>query len=207
MGLPIIQFPADLLALQEIIWDTRPDAIIETGLAWGGSAVFYASCLNNLGMPDDPTAPRRVYSIEQKVLDGVEKDIDDRLMELLYVESVRIEASSTEPTIAKMLATMTAGKRVMVCLDSRHTPEHVENEMALYADLVAEGCYLVVFDTFVDDMPAALYEGKECRPGNSPRQAVDDFLDKDGRFVVDYRIDNLTQISSNPRGYLRKIRD
>jgi cephalosporin hydroxylase len=122
------------------------------------------------------------------------------------ISSTIIEGSSISPD-TKALLPDTSGRRVMVCLDSRHTADHVSKELELYADLVSVGCYLVVFDTFVDDMQTKLYEGKDCYPGNSPRQAVDAFLAKDDRFVIDARIDRLLQISSNHRGYLKKIKE
>ncbi len=200
MGLPIIQFPQDLIALQHIIWHTQPEAIIETGLAWGGSAAFYGSCLGQT------PGEKLVVSIEKKVLQGVEDDVEIRMPE--NVSSVIIEASSvTEAPLRYMEVLPKFGAmKKMVCLDSRHTKAHVAEELRLYADMVSVGCYLVVFDTFVADMPMELYKDHDCSPLDSPAQAVEEFLARDGRFVVDVRIDRMLQISSNHRGYLKKIK-
>jgi len=200
-GLPIIQFPADLIVLQEIIWATQPQVIIETGLAWGGSAVFYGSCLDRL-----PVSQKVVVSIEKHVLEGVRPAVAERFRKFNALSWIQ-EGSSVDPDLVNRIGDSVAGRKVMVCLDSAHTPEHVGAELALYADLVSVGCYLVVFDTFVERMPPELYEDKDCRPGNCPRQAVDAFLARDKRFVIDSRLDALTQISSNHGGWLKKIRD
>ncbi len=201
MGLPIIQFPADLIALQEIIWDTQPQVIIETGLAWGGSAVFYGSCLGMIKAPD-----KLVVSIEKHVLEGVDAAISDRFLNLNALSWVQ-EGSSVDPDLVNRVAGAISGRRTMVCLDSAHTPEHVEAELELYADLVSVGCYLIVFDTFVEGKPMELYAGKDHYPGHGPRQAVDSFLAKDDRFVIDERLDALAKVSSNHGGWLKKIRD
>lgn len=205
-GLPVIQFPEDLIALQEIIWDTEPDTIIETGLAWGGSAVFYGSCLNQR-----QTWPKcdTVISIEKNILPGVFKDVEERFLDFSDVKWWGIEASSVDPAIVgKVIGgiAMPVTRRIMVCLDSAHTYEHVKAELELWGPLVSVGCYLVVFDTFVRNMPPALYEGKECVPGNDPMGAVADFLKVHPEFEIDATIDRKLMISSNPKGYLRRVK-
>lgn len=199
MGLPIIQFPDDLVALQEIIWQTRPTVIIETGMAHGGSAAFYGSMLSMIG---GPYTMRSVISIEKGVLPGVEHVVRDRLLPL-RVRTIVIEGdSSSEAVLERVKEHVTPQDRVMVCLDSLHTAEHVRKEIELLAPLVTAGCYLVVFDTFVDRRSPSLYEGKTCWPGNSPMDAVRDGVPG---FELDEDISRRFLISSNPNGYFKKV--
>lgn len=200
LGVPIIQFPQDLIALQEIIYDTQPDIIIETGLAWGGSALFYGSCLNNL--PQDRI--RTVYSIEKRFMDGVTEEVLKKAQAFFGVKIRMIQGSSIDPSVLDFIVQSLPGKRVMVCLDSAHSTEHVRKEVEIFSKLVTPGCYMVVFDTFVRNMPSDLYEGHSCNPLDSPRQAVDEFLAANSDFEIDHQIDGKLIISSNPRGFLRR---
>jgi len=198
MGLPIIQFPDDLVALQEIIWRTQPNVIIETGLAHGGSAAFYGSMLSMLSRRHR----RSVISIEKGVLDGVKDAVSERMMDL-NVSSVILEGDSTAPEmLTRVKEHLPPAYRIMVCLDSLHTAEHVRLEIEALGPLVTAGCYLVVFDTFVDRRDPDLYQGKTCWPGNSPMDAVRDGLDG---FELDLDIGRRFLISSNPNGYFRKL--
>jgi cephalosporin hydroxylase len=201
MGLPIIQFPQDCMALQEIIWQTKPDVIIETGLAWGGSHVMYANYLNSLG-PTVNGIHRRVISVEQHILDHVVESIEERYVYFPWVKPSFIEGDSTK--IPKSQLEMS--DKVMVCLDSAHWYEHVRNEIEMYANLVSIGCYLVVFDTFVHNRNPILYKDHSCQPGNDPWKAVENFTNYDDRFVIDTEIDRKLLISSNYNGYLKRIK-
>lgn len=205
MGLPIIQFPQDLMALQEIIWKTQPDNIIETGLAMGGSHAFYASMLNML--PISGLEKRSVISIELKIMPDVIREVDERLEHFVRtkVSSTFIQDDSTSNYVKDYLRKF-KGKRNMVCLDSAHWKAHVEKEIDFYHELVDVGCYLVVFDTFVEHRQPYLYEGHTCSPGNSAMGAVFDFIIKRNDFIIDTEIDRKLLISSNVNGYLKRIK-
>jgi cephalosporin hydroxylase len=198
MGIPIIQFPQDLVALQEIIWTTRPELIVETGIAHGGGLVFYASMLELLG------GDGRVLGI----------DIDIRAHNRQRIEahpmSRRIEmlqGSSTDPEIAGQAAAMAAGKRTMVVLDSNHTHEHVLSELRLYSPLVRAGGYLVVFDTTIEDQPSGFFGDKPWDKGNNPKTAVWEFLRGNDRFAVDKEIESKLLLTVARDGYLRCVKD
>lgn len=199
MGRPIIQTPQDMVALQEVIWKTRPDAIIETGIAHGGSLIMNASFLHLLGG-------------DGKVV-GV--DIDIRAHNRVEIEKhpmagriTLIEGSSTEQTTLDRVKAAIAGRsRVMVILDSNHTLDHVQRELALYAPLVTRDCYLVVFDTLLEDMPADLQGDRPWGPGNGPKTAVHRFLQGNERFAIDRDIEHKLLITVAPDGWLRCVRD
>jgi cephalosporin hydroxylase len=197
LGLPIIQLPADIVALQEIIWKTKPDLIIETGVARGGSMVLYASMLELIG------GRGRVIGI----------DIDIRSRNRRAIESHRlakriklIEGSSTsDATLRKVKALARGRKRVLVVLDSNHTHEHVARELDLYSPLVKKGGYLLVFDTAIEHMPAGYFKDRPWDRGNNPMTAVREFLVRNKRFVVDREFDKLL-LSAAPDGYLRCVK-
>jgi len=198
MGRPIIQFPQDLAALQEITWRTRPDLIIETGVAHGGSLVFHASMLQLLG-------GGKVIGVDIDIRDHNRQEIEAHsmfpLIELLQGSSID-ESISQKVTKAARKA-----DRVMVILDSNHTHEHVFRELELYAPLVTRGCYLVVCDTLIEDMPPGSFPDRPWDKGNNPRTAVDAYLEIDSRFRPDTELDAKLQISVAPGGYLKCIDD
>jgi cephalosporin hydroxylase len=212
MGRPAIQFPNDAWAMQEIIWEVRPDLIIETGIAHGGSLVFSASMLALLDMSDaiesgqtmDPKVSRR------KVL-GV--DIDIRTHNRAAIEAhpmvsriQMIQGSSIATETIEQVRKIAAGySRVLVCLDSNHTHEHVLAELNAYAPLTTVGSYCVVFDTSVEDMPAAMFPDRPWGPGNNPKTAVHEYLRAHQEFVIDKAIDHKLQISVAPDGFLKRI--
>lgn len=205
MGLPVIQYPQDLIALQELIWETQPDVIIETGLAFGGSCVFYGSCLSHLPRrlgEDGFRSYPKVISIEKQIGQGVVEEVHARFKEI-YCHVKLIEASSIDPENINIIKELVKGKRVMVCLDSAHTADHVRQELEIWSQLVSPGCPLVVFDTFVELMPKELYKDHECGPGNSPMTALSAFFRTHDEFETD-EIDNKLLITSNPVGYLRR---
>ena len=199
MGRPIIQFPQDIIAMQEIIWSVKPDLIIETGVARGGSAVFYASMLQLLG------GEGRVVAI----------DIDIRPDNRAAIEAhpmagriTLLEGSSTSEAIVSRVGEMAKGARsVLVALDSNHTHAHVRDELAAYAPFVTNGSYLIVFDTVIEHMPEDFFPDRAWRVGDNPHTAVTDFLASTDRFVVDEEIDNKLQISVAPGGYLRCVKE
>lgn len=199
MGRPIIQYPQDMVALQEIVWDTRPDVIVETGIAHGGSLVYSASLLRMLGGEH-----RRVIGI----------DIDIRPHNRAAMEAHplagmidMIEASSIEPsTLADVKSRISDGSRVMVLLDSNHTHDHVLEELRLYAPLVTPGCYCVVYDTIVEDLPAEFSAARPWGPGDNPKTAVHAYLKEDDRFEIDRAIEDKIQITVAPDGWLKRVR-
>lgn len=213
-GRPIIQYPQDMVAMQEIVWSTRPDLIIETGIAHGGSLMLSASLLTILDYCDaveagemlDPRQPKR------RVL-GV--DIDIRAHNRAAIDAHplvgridMIEGSSIAPEIVDHVRAHAEGvERVMVCLDSNHTHEHVLAELNAYADLVTQGCYCVVFDTVVEDIPAEMSSNRPWGPGDNPKTAVGEWLKDHPEFVVDDDIDSKLLVSVSEGGYLRRVAD
>jgi cephalosporin hydroxylase len=199
MGRPVIQFPQDLVALQEIIFNTRPDLIIETGIAHGGSLIFHASMLELLG------GDGRVLGVDIDIRAHNREAIETHPM---YSRIDMIQGSAIDDAIAAQVS-KAAGKaeRVMVILDSNHTHAHVLRELELYAPLVTKECYLVVFDTLIEDMPAGSFPDRPWDKGDNPRTAVDAFLQTAGRFEVDLAIDAKLQISVAPSGYLKCVTD
>lgn len=212
LGRPIIQYPQDMAAVQEIIWATRPDVVIETGIAHGGSLVLSASLLALLDLCDatqagtmlDPSLPRR------RVI-GI--DIDIRPHNRAAIEAhplanriSMLEGSSVAPGVVEQVRRLVgAGQRVMVCLDSMHTHAHVQAELAAYAPLVTPGCYCVVFDTFVQDVPKDVFANRPWGPGDNPKTAVHEFLKTHAEFEIDRAMHTKLQITVAPDGYLRRI--
>lgn len=212
MGRPAIQFPNDAWAMQEIIWEVRPDLIIETGIAHGGSLVFSASMLALLDMGDaiasgqtmDPKVSKR------KVL-GV--DIDIRAHNRAAIEAhpmasriQMIQGSSIATETIEQVHKVAAGySRILVCLDSNHTHEHVLAELKAYAPLTKVGSYCVVFDTIVEDMPTELSASRPWGPGNNPKTAVWEFLKTHQEFEIDKSIQHKLLITVAPDGFLKRV--
>jgi cephalosporin hydroxylase len=199
MGRPIIQFPQDMVAMQEIVWHTRPDLIIETGVAHGGSLIYYASLLQLLG------GDGRVLGIDIDIRPHNRTAIEQHPM----AHRIRlIEGSSIDDSVAIQAKQEAADRtRVMVVLDSNHTRDHVLRELELYSPLVTRECYLVVFDTLLEDMPADLVVNRPWGPGNNPKTAVHDFLRRTDRFEIDKSIEHKLLITVAPDGYLRCVKD
>jgi cephalosporin hydroxylase len=199
MGRPIIQLPQDIIALQEIIWSVKPDLIIETGIAHGGSLIFHASILELIG------SPGRVLGIDIDIRAHNREAIEKHPM---FKRIDLIEGSSVDSKIADRVKAAAQGKkRVMVILDSNHTHEHVLRELELYAPLVTKGSYLVVLDTIVEDLPADTFPDRPWSPGNNPKTAVREYLKRTDRFVVDKATEDKLQITAAPEGYLRCVKD
>ena len=199
LGRPIIQFPQDLAALQEIIWATKPDLIIETGIAHGGSLIFHASMLHLLGNQG------RVLGVDIDIRDHNRAEIEAHPM---FERIDMIQGSSIEDEVAaQVAATASKSGRVMVILDSNHTHDHVLSELEIYAPLVSKGCYMVVFDTLIEDMPEGSFPDRPWDKGDNPRTAVNAFLEMTNRFEVDAAMDAKLQISVAPGGYLKCVAD
>jgi len=199
MGLPIIQFPQDIVAMQELVWAVKPDCIIETGVARGGSLIFYASMLELLG--------------GDGIVIGVDIDIRPHNREAIegHPMAKRISliqgSSIDEATVAQVRKLCGSRKRVLVTLDSNHTHEHVLSELEMYSPLVTRGSYLVVFDTVVEDLPKAQFPDRPWGPGNNPKTAVWEFLKRSDRFEIDKSIHYKLQLTVAPDGYLKCLKD
>ena len=203
MGRPIIQYPQDLVAVQEIIWDVKPDLIIETGVAHGGSAVFFASLLELNAQCGGP---------KNAEVWCVEIDLRSHNREALEVHPIyprlRIfDGSSVDENIASVIAAKAATcQRIMVILDSNHTHEHVLGELNLYAPLVSVGSYCVVFDTVIEDLDGVEFVDRPWGKGDNPKTAVAEFMRTNSDFLVDYAIDEKLLISAAPGGYLKRVK-
>jgi cephalosporin hydroxylase len=196
MGRPIIQYPQDMIAMQEILWDVRPDLIIETGIAHGGSLVYYASLCQLMGHGevlgiDIDIRPHNRAAIESHPMAGRIRMLEGSSIDAGMVERVREAAR---------------GKRVLVVLDSNHTHAHVLAELEAYAPLVSVGSYCVVFDTVVEDMPSDAFPDRPWGVGDNPKTAVHAFLARDDRFEIDRDIEAKIQITVAPDGYLKRVR-
>lgn len=196
---PIIQFPQDIIAIQEIIWQIKPDLIIETGIAHGGSLVFSASILELLG------GNGQVLGIDIDIREHNRVEIERHPM---YKRITMIQGSSIDDSIAQQVYDFARDKkRVLVVLDSNHTHDHVLRELQLYSPLVTKGSYLVVFDTAIEDMPEDFFPDRSWGKGNNPKTAVWEFLKTNDRFEIDKEIQNKLLITVAPDGYLKCIKD
>jgi cephalosporin hydroxylase len=212
LGRPIIQYPQDIVALQELIWQVQPDLIIETGIAHGGSLILSASILALLDMCDaieagsilDPSQSQR------KVL-GI--DIDIRAHNRAAIEAhpmasriQMVQGSSIAPDVIEQVHQLAKGYEcILVCLDSNHTHAHVLAELEAYAPLTSVGSYCVVFDTIVEDMPADLFGDRPWGPGNNPKTAVWEYLKEHPEFEIDKSIQYKLLITVAPDGYLKRV--
>lgn len=211
LGRPIIQYPQDVVAMQELIWRVRPDLIIETGIAHGGSLIFSASMQALLDLCDavgegrsfDPRKSNRLV---------VGVDIDIRSHNRTAIESHplagrihMIQGSSVdEQVVTRVRALAQSYQRILVCLDSNHTHDHVLAELVAYAPLTSVDSYCVVFDTVVEDMPAELSADRPWGPGNNPKTAVHRFLETHSAFEIDREIQNKLLVTVSPDGFLRR---
>ncbi len=214
LGVPVIQIPQDLQALQEIIWDAKPDLIIETGIAWGGTLMFCASMLAILESCD---------VIEMGHVLGIDIDIRKHNEEAINAHPLSkkitmIEGSSIDEGIIERVKTFAKDyKRVMVCLDSNHTHAHVLAELEAYALLVSPGSYCMVGDTIIEDAPEGMVSKRPWGKGNSPKSAVWEYLRRlkdEGRtapdgsrlnFEIDKTIEHIIAITGSPGGYLKRV--
>lgn len=211
LGRPIIQYPQDMAAMQEIVWQVRPDVIVETGIAHGGSLILSASLLALLDYCDaleagevlDPAKPkRRVVGV----------DIDIRAHNRAAIEAhpmanriTMIQGSSIDDGIVGQVRDAVGdAKRVLVCLDSNHTHDHVLGELAAYAPMVTPGSYCIVFDTVVEDLPKELSFERPWGPGANPKTAVHQWLPDHPDFEIDRSWDAKLIVSVAPDGFLRR---
>ncbi len=198
LGLPIIQMPPDMIACQEIIWNTKPDVIIETGIAWGGSLVYYASLLELIGkgkvvgidrvLPEDNRAKLAQYRFSERI--------------------VALEGSSTDSVVFEQASShIKPGATVMIILDSNHAHQHVLDELRLYAPLVTKGQYMVVTDTIIEDFPEQPHRPRPWGKGDNPKTAIRQYLTESDRFELDTYIENKLLTTFYPEGYYHCIKD
>jgi cephalosporin hydroxylase len=203
---PIIQYPQDIVAFQEVVSQVKPDLIVETGIAHGGSLVLSASILCLLDVMDglDPRQSlRKVVGVDIDIRPHNRKALDEHP---LRFKMELIEGSSIAPEIIQQVRRHADGvDRVLVSLDSNHTHEHVLAELNAYADLVSLGSYCIVFDTVVEDLPAGSFPDRPWDVGNNPKTAVHEWLRSHPEFEIDKDIDNKLLISVAPDGYLKKV--
>ena len=197
MGRPIIQYPQDILAIQEIIWKVKPDLIIETGIAHGGSIIFSASMLELLDGDGE------VVGIDIDIRQHNRNEIENHPM---MKRISMIEGSSISENVYQSVLEKTKDKKnIMVILDSNHTHDHVLQELNLYGELVSKESYLVVLDTFVEDMPKGFFKNRPWDVGNNPKTAVNDYLKEHPEFQIDKSIENKLMITVAPSGYLKRL--
>jgi cephalosporin hydroxylase len=197
MGRPIIQYPQDMIAMQEIIWRVKPDLIIETGIAHGGSLIYYASILELIGDGE-------ILGIDIDIREHNKKAIEQHAM---HKRIKMIQGSSISNEVVEQVKKHVQGKKkIMVSLDSNHTHDHVLEELKLYSPFVTKDSYLVVFDTIVEDFPEGSITDRPWDKGNNPKTAVWKFLKTTDSFEIDHSIDDKLLISVAPEGYLKRIK-
>ena len=203
---PIIQYPQDIVAFQELVSIVKPDLIIETGIAHGGSLVLSASLLCLLDVMEglDPRqSPRKVVGVDIDIRPHNRKALDEHP---LRFKMELIEGSSIAPEIIRQVRSHADGvDRVLVSLDSNHTHEHVLAELNAYADLVSVGSYCIVCDTAIEDLPAGSFPDRPWDVGNNPKTAVHEWLKSHPEFEIDKDIDYKLLISVAPDGYLKRV--
>jgi len=213
LGRPIIQYPQDMVAMQELIWEVKPDLIIETGIAHGGSLIMNASLLAMLDYCDalengemlDPKKPKR------RVL-GI--DIDIREHNRIAIEAHpmanridMIQGSSIAQDIITQVHEYSKNyKKILISLDSNHTYDHVLSELEAYAPLTSVDSYCVVFDSIIEDLPADMFPDRPWGPGDNPKTAVWEYLKTHNEFEIDKSIQNKLLITVAPDGYLKRVK-
>ena len=214
LGRPIIQYPQDIIGLQEVLWKVKPDLVVETGIARGGSLIFLAGILELIAVCGGP-ANSKVVGIDIDIRCHNKKAI---LQHPLSKRIEMIEGSSIDlKTFRKVKKKTGIGKKILVCLDSNHTHEHVKKELQLYGPLVSKGSYIVVFDTVVEDLPKYFFNDRPWGPGDNPKTAVLEYIEElekhsfygeDGdllKFQIDKEIENKLLITVAPSGYLERM--
>jgi len=202
LGLPIIQYPQDVVAMQEIVWSVKPELIIETGIARGGSVIFYASMLELLASCGQGDGSVLAVDIDIRAHNrqAIAEHPLARRVDMIEGSSIAAD------TIAQVKAKAEGKERILVCLDSNHTHDHVLEELRAYASLASVGSYVVVFDTLVEDLSAAAIGDRSWGRGNNPKTAVWAFIEENDCFEIDRSIHDKLQISVAPDGFLKRVR-
>ena len=214
LGRPIIQYPQDIIGLQEILWKVQPDIVIETGIARGGSLIFFSSILELIALCGGPESSKII---------GIDIDIRSHNKQAILDHPLSkriemIEGSSTDTKIYEQIKEkVEIGKKILVCLDSNHTYKHVKKELDLYGPLISKGSYIIVCDTIIEDMPQNFFADRTWGTGDNPKTAVLDYVSElnqnssygnDGellKFQIDTEIENKLLITVSPSGYLKRV--
>jgi cephalosporin hydroxylase len=212
LGRPIIQYPEDIVTMQELIWATRPDLIIETGIAHGGSLVMSSSMLAILDVCDAVEKGEKIDpSRSSRLVIGIDIDIRDHNRKAIenLPKSSRIKmlsGSSIEPKIIEKVRDLAKiYRRILACLDSNHTHEHVLAELEAYAPLTTVGSYCVVFDTIIKDLPNDMFPERSWGKGNNTKSAVWEYLKNNDMFEIDNHIQSKLLLSTAPDGFLKRV--
>jgi cephalosporin hydroxylase len=208
LGRPVIQLPQDILIMQDILWKIKPDLIIETGVARGGSLIFYSSILTLIDVANEKMGLKtnvdsEIWGIDIKIHDENKQAIDAHP----FSEKIKIfeESSTNLNLVDKLREKSKKFNKVLVILDSDHTAEHVLNELKLYTPFVSVDSYCVVFDSTIEDLPPEHFKDRDWGPGNSPRTAVNNFLKSNTNFQVDEDLDSKLLLTAAAGGFLKKI--
>lgn len=203
LGRPIIQIPQDLQAFQEIIWDVKPDLIIETGIAHGGSLIFSASMIALLEYCGE-IEKGDVLGLDIHIREHNKKAIEDHP---LSKKITMYEGSSIDPIIIEKVKEFAKGKKkILVFLDSNHTHEHVLEELKAYANLVTIGSYCIVGDTGIEDIEQNLIIDRSWGKGNSPKSALNTYLKENDDFIIDKYYETKILVTGSCDGYLKRIK-
>lgn len=198
MGIPIIQFPSDLIVMQELIYDRKPDIIIETGVAHGGGLLFYASILNNI------KNHFKIFGIDIKIKKSNKRKIIQKKKLIKNIQL--IEKSSTDLSVIKLLKENCKNKKTIVILDSNHSHSHVLNELNLYSNFIKKNDYIIVLDTITEFIDQKfINKNRNFEKGNSPYTAVKEFLKKNKNFKVDKFYENKSFICGAMNGFLKRV--
>ncbi|WP_199302056.1 cephalosporin hydroxylase family protein [Pseudanabaena cinerea] len=202
LGRPIIQYPQDMVAMQELIWKVQPDLIIETGIAHGGSLIFSASILE-LNAICGGCQDAEVLGLDIDIRAHNREAIEAHPM---FKRISMIQGSSIAPEVIEQVKAKAAGKqKILVCLDSNHTHDHVLAELEAYAPLTSVGSYCVVFDTVIEDLPDDMFGDRPWGVGNNPKTAVWEYLKAHPEFEIDKSIQHKLLITVAPDGYLKRV--
>lgn len=212
LGRPIIQYPNDIVGFQEIVWKVKPDLIIETGIAHGGSLILSASLMALLDLMEatELGIPLDTQNTQRKVV-GIDIDIRDHNRVLIESNPLSnrikmIEGSSIDQNIIDQVKDFSKGyKNILVCLDSMHTHDHVLKELKAYSELVSIGSYCIVYDTFVEDIAEGFFNDRPWDVGDNPKTAVTEFMHKNPKFKIDDIMHDKLQITVAPNGFLKRI--
>ena len=197
MGLPIIQMPEDIALTQEIMWETKPDFVIEAGIAWGGSLALYAAFQELQGFGQvigiDVTIPAHNR---------------DAIMSTPVSHRITlIEGSSSDPEVFEQISSqIPEGSNILLVLDSNHTHDHVLAELKLWSPLLQKGNFIIVSDTIVEVIPEQKHRPRPWGPGNNPMTGMQEFLESNGRFTSSNAYSDRAIVSFNPSGYLKCIK-
>ena len=199
LGEPILNTAEDMFAIQELVYRTRPEFIIESGVAWGGSLLFYSSLMELFG-------GQKIIAIDVYQPDDLIKRISS--YGSLSERIIWINGSSTaEKTIESVRKIVGNNRKNIVILDSDHSHQHVLEELRIYSGFVGKGYHLICGDTIVEHIPSQLHRPRSWGPGNNPETARLEFLQETDRFEIDTRIENKLLMTTNPSGYLRAVKD